>query len=170
MKPLSRLFPMLLAACLGCMPAAHAQQHAPEAIEAATPVWQPGTGDDWLDAQLRDIHRYAERHPETFIDELVRYQGADRGQASAWLGAADWRPGELYLACVLADLAERSCAAVLDLRADAEDDQWASVLEALQAQSGSDRFTRIKASVVASYRRWGRPLELDAELRRAARR
>lgn len=158
MKPLLPLACLLLSAWLVPPPVVQAQAPEAAALEEAVPGWQPGTGDDRLDGQLRDIDRYVERHRETFIDELVRYQGADRGQVSAWLDAGEWHPGELYLACAVAVLTGRACAAVLELRAGPELEDWASLLEYLEAPPGSPVFVQLQAGVVASYRRWGRPL------------
>jgi len=55
---------LLLVLCLGWPLAAQAQQTAEK-----SDTYQVHTGDEWVDAQLQDINHYAERFPDSFLDE-----------------------------------------------------------------------------------------------------
>ncbi|WP_081770213.1 hypothetical protein [Luteimonas huabeiensis] len=127
----------------------------------------PRTGDAWVDAQLADIDRYAARHRRALADELVRYRDTPRAFADELLGREDWSAGEAYFACALAQVVGRPCRAVVAARDRDRDRPWAELAEELGAAPGSAPYRRLKEGIAASYRRWARPLALDAELRRA---
>lgn len=137
------------------------------ALEEVLPEDMSATGDVWLDARLTDIGRYASRHPDAFIDEMVRYLGAARGPLTALMDGTEWEPGDVYFACSLARVTGRSCRLIVDLREQQPAASWSTLASGLGAGPGSEAFTRLRHGVVHSYRRWGRPLELDEELSRA---
>ncbi|MCD9031751.1 hypothetical protein LDO32_08440 [Luteimonas sp. Y-2-2-4F] len=127
----------------------------------------PRTGDAWVDEQLADIDRYAARHRQTLADELVRYRDTPRVLADELLGREDWTAGETYFACALAQVVGRPCRAVVAARDNDRARPWSELAEELGAAPGSAPYRRLKEGIAASYRRWARPLALDAELRRA---
>lgn len=152
-----------LASLLVLMPVAIAQDAAPDATEEAAadePVEAgPATGDAWIDARILDIDRYAARHRDAFIDELVRYHGAPRTLAAELLAQDDpWSAGELYFACALGQVAARPCRTVVTLRERAPAQPWSEIAGQVGAAPGSAPFERLRTEIVASYRRWGRPL------------
>lgn len=186
MLSLRCLFLLAIAGAFPMMPvaAAAAGDDPPAAAEAAAgadgadgadgaeePVEEtrgPATGDDWIDARFADLDRYAGRHRATFVDELVRYRDAPRELAETLLAEAGWSAGDLYFACALAQVVGRPCRAVVDARQEEPAATWSALAERLGAAPGSAPFRRLKQGYVASYRRWARPLEPDAELRRTA--
>ncbi len=128
--------------------------------------WEPRTGDAWVDRQMEDINHYAERYREAFVDELVRYQGAPRDLAQQTL-ARDWKPGDLYYACAMAQLIGQPCRNVVAEWDRDHEQGWLDVGKRLGIAPGSAQFGELKRGFVASYERWARPLTLDAELRKA---
>jgi hypothetical protein len=137
-------------------------------VAAADPPkdWEPRSGDVWVDRQLDDVNRYGERYREAFIDELVRYQGAPRELAREML-AHGWKPGDLYYACAMAQLIGQACRNVISEWSRDHEHGWADVGKRLGITPGSAQFRELKRGFVASYDHWGRPLALDAELRKA---
>lgn len=129
--------------------------------------WEPRSGDAWVDRQLDDINQYGERYREAFIDELVRYQGTPRELAQEMLVQRGWKPGDLYYACAMAQAIGQACRNVIAEWTRDHEDGWASVGKRLDIAPGSPSFRKLKRGFVASYDHWGRPLVLDAELRRA---
>jgi hypothetical protein len=129
--------------------------------------WDPRTGDDWVDERLTDINGYGYRYREAFIDEIVRYHGAPRGLVYELVVDRRWAPGDVYYACALARIVGRPCRYVVDEWNRDHGQGWGEVAKRLGIEPGSDEFHRLKRGFVPSYDRWNRPLELDAELRRA---
>lgn len=129
--------------------------------------WEPRTGDAWVDRQLDDINLYAERYREAFIDELVRYQGAPPELAREMLQQHGWKPGDLYYACAMAQLIGQPCRSVVAEWMRDHEGGWADVGRRMGMTPNSSQFRELKRGFVASYDRWGRPLTLDAELRKA---
>lgn len=129
--------------------------------------WNPRTGDDWVDQQLADINAYGARYPDAFIDEIVRYHHAPRELVSELVTSRGWAPGDVYYACAVAQIIGRPCRHVVDAWVRDHAQGWGEVAKRLGIEPGSDEFGRLKRGFVASYDRWGRPIELDAELRRA---
>ncbi len=130
----------------------------------------PRTGDVWFDARFEDIDRYDRRYRASLVDELVRYHGAPRAVVDKLLDAPGWTAGEVYYACALAHVAGRPCSEMASRHVAAQQDGWEAVATALGVAPASPGFARLKRGVVDSYARWGRPLVLDAELAREARR
>lgn len=121
----------------------------------------PGTGDAWIDGRLADIDRYARAYPEPFVDELVRYHGAPRDFVLDRLQQG-WTAGELYYACAVATALGRSCRQVADLRSRQSAADWNALAAELGLKPGSAQAQRLRAGIVASYARWGRPLPREA--------
>lgn len=127
--------------------------------------WNPRSGDVWMDAWLGDMNRYGSRYRDPFVDELVRYHAAPRDLVVDLL-ARRWAPGDIYFACALAKLAGRPCRYVVEQWERDHAQGWGAMAKRLGIKPGSPQFHQLKRGVVPSYDRWGRPIELDAQLRR----
>jgi hypothetical protein len=127
--------------------------------------WNPRSGDIWVDAWLGDMNRYGSRYRDPFIDELVRYHGAPRDLIEDLLRRR-WAPGDIYFACALARLAGRPCREVADLWERDHGQGWGNIAKRLGIKPGSAEFHRLKRGMVPTYDRWGRPIDLDAQLQR----
>jgi hypothetical protein len=130
---------------------------------AATPA---GTGDAWVDATLADIDRYAARYPDAFSDELVRYHGAPRALVAQLRESAHWQPGDIYFACVTAQMAGQPCRRVVEQRNRNPGQAWDAIARGFGVGAGSRGFRQLKRALVESYARWARPLQVDASLHR----
>ncbi|HZX80741.1 MAG TPA: hypothetical protein VFE72_07315 [Lysobacter sp.] len=146
-----RLHAYLLAACLA-LPGIVGAQAARD------------TGDAWVDARLADIDAYAATYRDAFVDEMARYHRAPRELVQELLARPGWTPGDVYLACSLAQQAGRPCRAVADLRAREPAPDWAVLARELAVAPGSPGFHALKRGIVATYERWARPIRVDAEL------
>ncbi len=163
---------MLLPLALCAAATAGAQEAAPPtgATASAAPAKSRSTGDAWLDRQLLDIDRYAARYPEAFADELERHAGVPRAYAQALARQPGWHPGDVWFACFLGRAVEATCRSVVRARAVADADAgWEEVAEDFEAEPGSAAYRALKLALADSYRRWARPLDPDAGLRRALR-
>ncbi|MFP7723037.1 hypothetical protein [Lysobacter sp. A3-1-A15] len=129
---------------------------------AEMPATAAGTGDPWLDAYRDDIDTYGRQYRAAFVDELVRYYAAPRAMAVELLDNGGWRPGDLYLACAISQRRGRPCRHAVE-RFDPSVG-WAPLLESQDMAAGSPDLHRIKRALVATYRRWARPILLDAGL------
>lgn len=127
--------------------------------------WNPRSGDVWVDVWLGDMNRYGSRYRDPFIDEMVRYHGAPRDLVVELL-ARRWAPGDIYFACALARLAGRPCRYVVDLWERDHGQGWGAMAKRLGIKPGSAQFHQLKRGMVPTYDRWGRPIELDAQLQR----
>jgi hypothetical protein len=134
------------------------------AVAQPAAAWKPRTGDAWVDRTLADVNRYGNRYPDAFVDELTRYQGAPQGLVTGLL-AAHWAPGDVYYACALAQVAGQPCRAVADAWSSDDAHDWSAIARRFGIEPGSEPLHRIKRGLVASYDRWGRPLEIDDSLR-----
>ena len=137
------------------------------AAGAQTISWNPRSGDVWVDTWLSDINRYGTRYRDPFVDELVRYHGAPRELVTELLVARNWAPGDVYYACALARIIGRPCEYVADYWQQHHGQGWGVVAQRLGIRPGSAEFHRLKNGFVPTYDRWGRPITLDADLRRA---
>jgi hypothetical protein len=147
-----RLRPVLALALACAMAHAFAQDTAPQPATR--------TGDAWVDRQLDDINRYGARYRDTFIDELVRYHRAPRELVIDLLDRK-WPPGDIYYACALGTVAGRPCRLVVDQYARGERPDWQAVAQQIGIEPESVRYRRLKDGMVATYGRWGRPIEAD---------
>lgn len=129
--------------------------------------WNPRSGDVWVDTQLADMNRYGSQYRDPFIDEMVRYHGAPRDLVTDLLVNRRWAPGDVYYACTLAQVIGRPCRYVVDEWAANHGQGWGVVARRLGVKPGSAEFHRLKKGFVPTYDRWGRPVVLDADLKRA---
>ncbi len=127
--------------------------------------WNPRSGDTWVDVWLGDMNRYGSRYRDPFVDELVRYHGAPRDLVEDLLRRG-WAPGDIYFACSLARLAGHPCRYVVDMWERDHSQGWGAMAKRLGIKPGSPEFHRLKSGMVPTYDRWGRPIELDAQLKR----
>ncbi|NUO77506.1 MAG: hypothetical protein HOQ32_16015 [Lysobacter sp.] len=128
--------------------------------------WDPRSGDAWVDTWLDDMNRYGARYREPFVDEMVRNYGAPRDLVSELLGARRWAPGDVYYACAMAQVLGRPCRYVVDEWERSHGEGWGAVAQRLGVKPGSPEFHRLKRGFIPTYDRWGRPIAIDAELRR----
>lgn len=129
--------------------------------------WNPRSGDVWVDTQLADMNRYGTQYRDPFIDEMVRYHGAPRDLVTDLLVNRRWAPGDVYYACTIAQVIGRPCRYVVDEWATNHAQGWGVVAKRLGIKPGSAEFHRLKKGFVPTYDRWGRPVVLDADLKRA---
>ncbi len=151
-KPLMRLaWRWLAGAMLVLAGASFAQQ--PEN------AYQPQSGNAWLDRQLVDMNFYAERYPQSFADEISRYYSVPRDYVEAMLQQPAWRPGDIFMACALAQAVAQPCRAVVREWSRDHEDGWEGVSRRLQASKPvPDIQRRLRKDIEQSYTRWARPL------------
>jgi hypothetical protein len=137
------------------------------ASTAQTISWNPRSGDVWVDTWLSDVNRYGTRYRDPFVDEMVRYHGAPRDLVTELLGTRNWAPGDVYYACAMARIIGRPCEYVADYWQQHHGQGWGVVAQRLGIRPGSAEFHRLKNGFVPTYDRWGRPIQLDADLQRA---
>ena len=156
-------------AILAVLPDARAQDGTPPQVAGvpAPAPWTPRTGDAWLDTWMLDFNRYAARHHDAFVDEIVRYQGGPRALVEELLAEQRWQPADVYLACAAALALGRACREVAAERGRDPAEDWSALLARLQTRDGAPPLQRVRLGLVASYDRWARPITLDAALRRA---
>lgn len=158
---------LLLAACLGMgvLPTAHSQASPGPASEASgRPHYD--TGDAWLDRQLADVNRYAERYPDAFVDEVVRYGGARRGYVQALMQQHGWAAGDVWFACFWGQAIGASCREPVQARTRLPGEGWRAVVESLAVAPENLHWRAVRHALVASYDHWDRPVRLDALLQR----
>ncbi|KAB7768049.1 hypothetical protein [Xanthomonas maliensis] len=158
-----RLFPLVAALLLPAL--ASAQTAVPAATAADAPAVMPGTGDAWVDQHLTDIGSYAQRYPDSFLDELARYAGVSRGYAQALLQAHGWHAGDIYFACVWAQIVQLSCRDSVRAYSRDHHDGWQGVITRLPVAPDTLHLRALRQAIVASYDRWDRPIRLDPLLR-----
>ena len=152
------LVALLLAAALAC--SLHAQDTA--AADA-----RQRTGNAWIDARLLDMDTYATRYRGAFVDEIVRYHEAPRALVEEALAEGSMGAGDVYFACSLAQAIGRPCRAVVDAWRVDHQDGWSGVMDRLGVASrAASPEQRIRDDITASYRRWARPIAVDAPSRK----
>ena len=168
-----RTVPLLLALRLLLLPAWAAAQSAPAPApaDAATgqetaPAVMPGTGDAWVDQHLADMGSYAQRYPDSFMDEVARYAGVRRGYVQALLQVHGWHAGDIYFACFWAQTVQLSCRDTVRAFSRDHQDGWQGVITRLSVAPDTAHLRALRHAIVASYDRWERPITLDALLRR----
>lgn len=158
---MSRLLQSLLVLLLLVPTITLAQQTA-----GKSSVYSVDTGDAWVDTWLQDINHYAERYPDSFLDEVARYSGVPRGYAAALINNHGWQAADVYFACFWAKAIERSCRdSVRAFSADPEGG-WEAVVTRLPVEPANLHWRAVRHAIVDSYRHWDRPITLDATLRR----
>ncbi|XHH31111.1 hypothetical protein WIW49_20425 [Xanthomonas euroxanthea] len=139
------------------------RQHPPP---AAAPAVTPGTGDAWVDQHLADMGSYAQRYPDSFIDEVARYTETPRGYVQALLQVHGWHAGDIYFACAWAHTVQLSCRESVRAYTRDHHDGWEGVITRLSVAPDNAHLRALRHAIVASYDRWERPITLDALLRR----
>lgn len=157
----------LLALLLLVLPLAAPAQQTPEKSAA----YAVATSDDWVDAQLRDINHYAERYPDSFLDEVSRYAGVPRGYIAALMYTHGWQAGDIYFACFWAHAIGRSCRDSVQawsraVPAEGQPRQWQDVVQDLPVAPQNLHWRALRHAIVASHDHWDRPVTLDATLQR----
>lgn len=159
---MNRLLTTLLLLSLLLVPAiAPAQQTAEKSATYAV-----DTGDAWIDTWLADINHYAERYPDSFLDEVARYSGVDRGYIAALVNNHGWHAADVYFACFWAKAIKVSCREVVRAFSAHREGGWQAAVEALPVPPDNLHKRALRHAIVASYRHWDRPITLDATLRR----
>lgn len=120
--------------------------------------YQPRSGDAWIDRHLADMNAYAARYPHSFADEMARYYSVPRDYVEAMLQQPAWRPGDIFMACALAQAAAQPCRAVVREWSRDHADGWAGVARRLQAGPGSAQYRELHQDIQQSYTRWARPV------------
>lgn len=142
-------------------PMAAAQQTAEKSA-----TYTVATGDAWLDEWLPDINHYAERYPDSFLDEVSRYGSVDRGYIAALVNNHGWHAADVYFACFWAKAIKVSCRDTVRAFSADPDGGWEAVVARLPVEPDNLHWRAVRHAVVASYRHWDRPITLDATLRR----
>ncbi len=124
------------------------------------------TGDAWVDTWLSDINHYAERYPDSFLDEVSRYSGVDRGYAAALVNNHGWHAADVYFACFWAKAIKHSCRDTVRAFSANPEGGWEAVVERLPVAPDTLHWRAVRHDIVASFRHWDRPITLDATLRR----
>ncbi|WP_239692145.1 hypothetical protein [Xanthomonas floridensis] len=153
------------------VPVLAAAQNAPASAAAAgtqesAPAAMPGTGDAWVDQHLADMGSYAQRYPDSFIDEVARYTDTPRGYVRALLQVHGWHAGDIYFACFWAQTMQLSCRESVRAYSRDHHDGWEGVVTRLPVTPDNAHMRALRHAIVASYDRWERPITLDALLRR----
>ncbi|MDM7554399.1 hypothetical protein [Xanthomonas fragariae] len=164
---LLRSLPLRMALLLPALAAAQAAPAAAPAPEDPAPaVMMPGTGDAWVNQHLADMDSYAQRYPDSFIDEVARYTGTPRGYVQALLQVHGWHAGDIYFACFWAQTVQLSCRD--SVRAYSRDHHysWEGVIARLSVAPDPVHMRALRHAIVASYDHWERPISLDPLLRR----
>lgn len=159
---MSRLLKMLLLLSVLLVPAITLAQQTAE--KSAT--YAVATGDAWTDTWLADINHYAERYPDSFLDEVARYSGVDRAYAAALVNNHGWHAADVYFACFWAKAIQLSCREVVRAFSAHRDAGWEAAVQALPVAPDNLHRRALRHAIVASYRHWDRPITLDATLRR----
>ena len=126
--------------------------------QSAEDEYQPRTGDAWIDRQLTDINLYAARYPQSFADEVARYYAVPRAYVEAMMQQPAWQPGDIVMACGLAQEVGRPCRAVVREWSMDHSEGWAGVAKRLQDKPDAKQNRAIREQIEASYLRWARPL------------
>ncbi len=139
---------------------------ATDTLSGAVAAYAPGTGDAWLDRQLADLDLYAERYPDAFVDELVRYGGAQREHVQTLLRQPGWRAGDVWFACFWGKAIGSGCHELAQARAQHPGEGWKVVVASLPVAPDNLHWRAVRHALVASYDHWDRPIRLDPLLQR----
>lgn len=128
------------------------------AAQESVEDYLPRSGDAWVDRQLADINVYAARYPQSFVDEMTRYYSVPRDYVEAMLQQPGWRPGDIFMACALAQAAAQPCRTVVQEWSRDHADGWAGVAKRLQAKPAPAKHGELREDIRQSYMRWARPI------------
>ena len=126
--------------------------------QSAEDEYQPRSGDAWIDRQLTDINLYAARYPQSFADEVARYYAVPRAYIEAMMQQPAWQPGDIVMACGLAQEVGRPCRAVVREWSRDHEEGWEGVAQRLQPPPGKTQYRQLRERIKQSYLRWARPL------------
>lgn len=162
---------MTLRFCLAVLLLLMPRMAAAEQTAEKSAAYAVDTGDAWVDAQLQDINHYAERYPDSFLDEVARYAGVSRGYVAALMHTHGWQAGDIYFACFWARVTERSCRESVQAWSRAVPEEgapkrWAVVVTDLSVTPENLHWRALRHAIVASHDHWDRPVKLDATLQR----
>lgn len=130
----------------------------PSVAQQAQAEYQPRSGDAWLDRQLADVNRYAERYPQSFADEMSRYYSVPRDYVEAMLQQPSWEAGDIFMACALAQALVQPCRGVVREWSRDHEQGWKGVSQRLQSTPDPAVQRRLRKDLEQSYLRWARPL------------
>ena len=148
----------LVLAAMACGNVLHAQQPAISSQAREQAEYAPRSGDARLDRQLADLNLYAERYPQSFADEMSRYYSVPRDYVEAMLQQPSWKPGDIFMACALAQALAQPCRAVVREWSRDHEGGWEGVGQRLQPKAGTAIQRRVRKDLEQSYARWARPL------------
>ncbi len=120
--------------------------------------YAPRSGDAWIDRYLSDINDYAARYPQSFADEMARYYSVPRDYVEAMLEQPAWKPGDIFMACALAQAMAQPCRAVVREWSRDHEAGWAGVAQRVQDKPGTLPYRELRKDIEQSYARWARPL------------
>ena len=121
-------------------------------------TYQPRTGDAWIDRHLADINLYAARYPNSFADEVSRYYAVPRAYVEAMMQQPAWQPGDIVMACGLAQEVGQPCRAIVREWSRDHEEGWEGVAQRLQPPPGKTQYRQLRERIKQSYLRWARPL------------
>lgn len=119
--------------------------------------YQPRSGDAWLDRQLVDINAYAARYPQSFADEVARYYAVPRAYVEAMMQQPAWEPGDIVMACGLAQVVGQPCRAVVREWSRDHEGGWEAVAQRLHPTPGPTHYRQLRKQIRQSYLHWARP-------------
>lgn len=155
MSPWRRGLPAVVVMAMAALAQpASAQQAAP-----ATPPYDAGTGDAWIDARLKDLNDYAPRYPDAFADEISRYLDVPRGYVVALGQQPGWAPGDVYFACALGKVLAQPCRAVVRARTHDAENGWKGIAGRVAGEGKPVPTRALRDLLRASYAHWDRPLD-----------
>ena len=126
--------------------------------QSAEDEYEPRTGDAWIDRHLADINLYAARYPQSFADEVARYYAVPRAYVEAMMQQPAWQPGDIVMACGLAQEVGQPCRAVVREWSRDHEEGWEGVAQRLQPPAGKTQYRQLRERIKQSYLRWARPL------------
>jgi hypothetical protein len=152
----SKIVALALATALGLGMAAAAQ--------AQTARSSINTGDAWLDGRMGEVDSYGRRHRDPFVTEVVTL-GAPRSLVVDLLDTRGWSPGDIYMACSIANVVGVGCARVVERYEASPGRGWGRIAQDMGIKPGSPEFHALKRGTVSTYNRWGYPIEIDSRTR-----
>jgi hypothetical protein len=121
-------------------------------------IYEPTSGDAWIDRHLTDMNDYAARYPQSFVDEVSRYYSVPREYVEALLQQPGWEPGDVFMACALGQILAQPCRKVVREWSRDHAEGWRGVGARLQPTPVPSIHRELRKDVRESYARWARPL------------
>lgn len=121
-------------------------------------VYEPSSGDAWIDRHLIDMNDYAARYPQSFVDEVSRYYSVPREYVEALLQQPAWKPGDVFMACALGQILAQPCRKVVREWSRDHAEGWEGVSARLQPTPAPPIHRELRKDIRESYARWARPL------------